>query len=188
MLEVKLDTATPAGKLGDVLRGFGAKVPSAQALVLNRVVTRAKGLVIAAVVDQTSLGKPVIAKAVRPLRASPANPRAGLVTRGGNVSYRYFRAREVAGGVEAEVEGARKTLAGHYFRRSGKPARYVVRRLNGQVFLNRSGKWRGKITVEKSGVYIPAALVEGASRQAFLDVVGRDLPNEIDRELSKLLP
>lgn len=189
MLDIHLDAATPAGRLGDVLQGFGAKVPNAQALVLNRLTTRAKARVIPAVVAQTSLNKLIIVKAVRTLRASPQNLRAALYVRGGNVSYRYFHAREIAGGVEAVVGGHREQLVGHYFRRSGKaPNRRVVKKLNGQVYFNSSGKWRGEITVEKSGVYIPVALIEGQSRQAFLDVVATELPNEIAREITKLLP
>ncbi|WP_375455657.1 hypothetical protein [uncultured Methylobacterium sp.] len=189
MLEITLDTAAGAAGLAKALEGFGHRLPNAQALVLNRVLTRTKARVIPALTAQTGLNRLVIVKAVRMLRASPGNPRAALYTRGGNISYRYFHAREVPGGVEAQVAGHTERLSGHYFRRSGKsPNRHVVKKLNGQVYYNASGKWKGEITVEKSGVFIPYEMVEGATRDAFLDVVAQELPNEIARELTKILP
>jgi len=188
MVEIGLDTAAIAD-LAKRLEGFGHKLPNAQALVLNRVLTRTKARVIPALTEATGLNRLVIVKAVRMRRASPNNLTAALTTRGGNISYRYFHAREVPGGVEAQVAGETERLSGHYFRRSGKaPNRRVVKRLNGQVYFNASGKWKGEIKVEKSGVYIPWKMVDRKTADAFLDVVSLELPNEITRELEKLLP
>ena len=191
MLEVNADQAAIA-KLARDLAGFGPKLPNAQALVVNRVLTRTKARVIPALVQQTGLTKRIIVKAVKMARASPTNGARGyLWTKGGEVSLRYFGAHEVAGGVQYTERGHVETLAGHYFRRSGKsPNRFMVRRLNGQVFYSTSGKWGVKedLRVEKSGLWIPTEMVAGETRKAFLDTIEQDLPGEIAAELMKLLP
>lgn len=168
------------------LEVMGHKAPSATALVLNRIATRTKQRVIPALTHQTGLNKRIIVKAVRQLRASPKNLRAGLVSRGGNISYRYFSAREENGGVVAEVAGRRVTLPGA-FRRSGRaPNRYAVKKLGGQVYINPSRRWRGEIEKQRSGVFIPEEMIAGATLRAFEQVVASELPVEIARELSKL--
>ena len=190
MLDVTADTAA-IGKLARDLSGFGPKLPSAQALVINRVITRTKARVIPTLVQQTGLSKKIIVKAVKTVRASPVNPRGYLYTKGGEISLRYFGAHEVSGGVQYTYKGHVETLEGHYFRRSGRsPNRFMVRRLNSQVFFSTSGRWGVKedLRVEKSHVWIPYEMVDGATRQAFLDTVERDLPLEIASELMKLLP
>ena len=190
MLSVTPDLSEIA-RLATDLAGFGARLPNAQALVINRVITRTKARVIPVLCRQTGLSKKIIVKAVKTLRASPGNPRGALYTRGGEISLRYFGAHEVPGGVQATVKGHVVRYQGHYFRRSGRsPNRYLVRRLNGQVFFSVSGRWGVKedLRVEKSGVFIPVEMIDGATRQAFLDTIAQDLPGEIATELLKLLP
>ncbi|RXF67683.1 hypothetical protein [Hansschlegelia zhihuaiae] len=173
-------------RLAHDLAVFGKRLPNAQALVLNRMVTRARPKVVDAVVEQTGLAKRIIVKAIVPLRASSKNLRAGLVSRGGEISYRFFRAREEGSGVVATVAGRRVFIAGG-FRRSGRaPNRYMVKRLGGQVYVNPSRRWRGEIEKQRSGVWIPEEMARGASREAFDDVVANDLPAEVARELGKL--
>lgn len=190
MLNVTVDTAAIA-KLAQELSAFGPRLPNAQALVVNRVLTRTKARVIPALVQQTGLNKRIIVKAVQMNRASPMNPQGYLWTKGGEISLRYFGAHEIAGGVQFTYKGHVETLDGHYFRRSGKsPNRHAVQRLNGQVFFSTSGKWGVKedLRVEKSHVWIPYEMVDGATAKAFLDTVAQDLPQEIAAELVKLLP
>lgn len=190
MLVVSADDAA-IGRLAQDLASFGPRLPNAQALVVNRVLTRTKARVIPALVQQTGLTKRIIVKAVQMSRASPGNPRGYLWTKGGEISLRYFGAHEVNGGVQYTERGHTEVLGGHYFRRSGRsPNRFVVRKLNGQVFFSSSGKWGvgEDLRVEKSGLWIPREMVDGATRQAFLDTVAHDLPQEIAVELLKLLP
>ncbi|MEE7460689.1 hypothetical protein MFUR16E_04745 [Methylobacterium fujisawaense] len=189
-MEVTIDTAAIA-RLARDLAAFGPKLPNAQALVINRVLTRSKARVIPALVAQTGLNKRIITKAVKMNRASPKIPRGYLWTKGGEVSLRYFGAHEVAGGVQYTERGHVETLQGHYFRRSGRsPNRFMVKRLNKQVYFSTSGKWGVKedLRVQKSGLWIPYETVEGATRRAFLDVVEQELPGQIAAELMKLLP
>lgn len=184
-VSLTLDTK-PIADLALALAAAGKKLPSAQSLVLNRVVTRARAKVVPALTEQTGLSRRIIVKAVRTLRASPQNLRAGLVSRGGEISYRYFRAREEGSGVAATVAGKRVTITGG-FRRSGRaPNRYMVRRLGGQVYVNSSRRWGGEIEMQKSGVYIPEEMVRRESLKAFEDAVVNELPAEIAREIAKI--
>jgi hypothetical protein len=171
------------------LSAFGPRLPNAQANVLNRVLTKTRSAVVPALVRQTGLSKRIIDKAVKPYRASPQNPRVMIITRGGEVSFRYFGAREVPGGVEATVRGQKDFVEGG-FRRSGpRGRRTMVSKLNGQVYVNTDGKrWRGAIRKEKSGVFIPYELVSGQTAATFNRIVDTDLPAEVERELLKLLP
>ncbi len=176
----------PVADLATALAATGKRLPSAQALVLNRVATKARRRVVPALSQQTGLSLRIITKAVRVLRASPANLRSGLVSRGGEISYRFFLAREEGSGVVATVAGERVFIRGG-FRRSGRaPKRFMVKRLGGQVYVNRSRRWKGEIEKQTSGVWIPDEMLRAESLKAFEDVAVNDLPDEIARELAKL--
>lgn len=186
VLTIEVD-AKPIADLAKDLSVFGAKLPNAQALVLNRVTTRARARVVPALTAQSGLNKRTIVRAVRTLRASPSNPRAGLLSRGGDVSYRYFEAREQGSGVIAKVGRERVFIRGG-FRRSGVANRRVISKLNGQVFLNPSRRWRGRIQKQRSDMNIAEQMIVDASQTAFDAVVAQELPTEIARELAKILP
>lgn len=169
----------------EMLAAAGMSAPTSMALVMNRTVTRARPRVVAAVAEKTGIFPKIISKAVRPLRASPTNLRAGLRARGGEISLRYFKAREENGGVVADVAGERVFIWGG-FRRSGRaPNRRMVKRLNKQVYVNPSRRWRGEIEKERSGVFIPITMIEGESREAFEAIISVELPNEVVREIAK---
>ena len=197
MLNITAQTAAVLD-LMKALEPFGARLPNAQANVLNRVGTKTRNAVIPALTKQTGLSKRIITKAVKMARASPQNPRVMLITRGGEISLRYFGAHEEGGGVAATVKGDRMFYAGA-FRRSGpKGRRQMVPKLNGQVYVNEAGgRWgslvkketgKSLIRVKKSGVYIPVATVTGETAKAFWRVVETDMLVEVERELAKLLP
>lgn len=183
-------TAQTTGMEGmKALEVFGKRLPNAQANVLNRMLTKTRSALVPVLTRQTGLSRRIIDKAVRPYRASPQNPHVMLITRGGEISYRYFGAHEVAGGVEATVKGDRVFVPGG-FRRSGpRGRRQMVAKLNGQVYVNIDGKrWRGQIMKEKSGVFIPYEMVSGQTAATFNRMVETDLIVEVERELAKLLP
>ncbi|WP_267355260.1 MULTISPECIES: hypothetical protein [unclassified Methylobacterium] len=171
------------------LAAFSKRLPNAQANVLNRMLTKTRSALIPVLTRQTGLSRRIIDKAVKTYRASPQNPRVMLITRGGEISYRYFGAHEVAGGVEATVKGDKVIVAGG-FRRSGPSGRrQMVSKLNGQVYVNvDGGRWRGAIRKEKSGEYIPYEMVSGQTAATFNRLVELDLMVEVERELAKLLP
>ena len=180
----------PIRELAQSLAVAGKRLPNAAALVMNRVVTRARPKVVKAVAAETGIFPKILTKAVRPLRASPTNLRAGLASRGGEIGLRYFKAREANGGVAADVAGEREFFPGA-FRRSGRaPNRYMVRRLNKQVYVRdtESRRWGAKPIVKQgSGVWIPLKMIEGESRKAFDEVAATELPVQIARELDKIL-
>jgi len=184
-------TAQTAGlrEMMQPLAAFGERLPNAQANALNRTLTKTRSAVLPVLVRQTGLAKRIIDKAMRTARASPQNPRVAIITRGGEVSLRYFGAHEVAGGVEATVRGKKDFIAGG-FRRSGpRGRRTMVTKLNDQAFINvDGGRWRGKIMKEKSGVFIPYDLVSGQTAATFNRMVETDLLQEVEREMAWLLP
>ncbi len=189
-MSLNITAQTPGLKEGmQPLTAFGKRLPNAQANVLNRMLTKTRSAVVPALTRQTGLSRKIIDKAVRPYRASPQNPRVMLITRGGEISLRYFGAHEVPGGVAATVRGKADFVEGG-FRRSGPRGRRVmVAKLNRQVYVNTDGKrWRGHIRVEKSGVFIPYDMVSGQTAATFNRLVVTDLPTEVERELAKLLP
>ncbi|MGU3417648.1 hypothetical protein [Methylobacterium sp. D54C] len=189
-MSLNITAQTPGLKQGmEPLTAFGKRLPNAQANVLNRMLTKTRSAVVPVLTQQTGLSRKIIDKAVRPYRASPQNPRVMLITRGGEISLRYFGAHEVPGGVAATVRGKADFVEGG-FRRSGPRGRRVmVAKLNKQVYVNADGKrWRGRIRVEKSGVFIPYDLVSGQTAATFNRLVQTDLPAEVERELAKLLP
>lgn len=188
MLKIDINTAGILD-LARALEATGKKLPSATALVLNRVGTRTRAVVVPTLTQQTGLSKRIIVKAVKMNRASPQRLRVELYTRGGDISLKYFNPREVPGGVEAVVKGDRVRIAGG-FRRSGRgEGRRLATKLNGHVFVNESGgRWRGHIRKVRSGVLIPAELIRGETRKAFDRVVAEELPREVAKELAKIMP
>lgn len=189
-MSLNITAQTPGLKEGmQPLTAFGKRLPNAQANVLNRMLTKTRSAVVPALVKQTGLTRRIIDKAVRPYRASPQNLHAMIVTRGGQISFRFFGAHEVPGGVAATIRGKADFVEGG-FRRSGPRGRRVmVAKLNRQVYVNTDGKrWRGHIRVEKTGMFIPYELVSGQTAATFNRLVVTDLPAEVERELAKLLP
>ncbi|ACL57420.1 hypothetical protein [Methylobacterium nodulans] len=188
MLSIHLST-TGVMDMARALEVMGKRLPSAQALVLNRVGTRTKAVVVATLPEQTGLPRRIIVKAVKMNRASPNKLRVDIWTRGGDISLKYFHPREEGGSVVARVYGDKVVIAGG-FRRSGRdPNRRMVKKLNGHVYVNTDGgRWRGHIRKVKSGVLIPAEMIRGKTRAAFDEVVHRELPAEIAKELAKILP
>lgn len=187
MLNITAQTAGLASAMKP-LEAFGARLPNAQANVLNRMLTKTRSALLSVLVRQTGLTPRIINKAVKTFRASPQNPRIMLLTRGGEISYRYFGAHEVAGGVEATVKGDKVFVAGGFTRSGPRGRRTKVSKLNGQVYINTDGKrWHGAIRVEKSGEYIPYEFVSGQTAATFNRMVETDLLPEVDREMAKLL-
>lgn len=188
MLDIHLGTAGIMD-MAKALAATGRRLPSAQAMVLNRVGTRVKRIVNDTLPAQTGLSRYTINRAVKMRRASPRNPSVTIWTRGGDISLKYFNPREENGGVSAYIYGHKEVYQGA-FRLSGKaPNRRMVKKLNGHVYENTDGGyWRGHIRKIKSGVLIPAEMIRGKTRQAFEQVVTTELPREVENELARILP
>ena len=166
---------------------------------VNHTGDKARTQVIRALVKQTGLGYGVIKNAVRTGRAWGASEDAekfqegrGSITyvlssKGGDISLKYFKARETRAGVTAAPKGQRKLFAKTFMKGGRFPNRVEAKGLNGHVYL-RTGPKRGPLEFQDSGVIIPAEMLQGASADAFKSVVESDLPPRVMHEISRLAP
>lgn len=106
-------------------------------------------------------------------------------SQGGDISLKYFKARETRKGVTAAPFGKRKLFPGTFMKGGRFPNRVPASGLNGHVY-RRVGKGRGPLEFLNSGVIIPAEMLKGASAKAFNDVVQRDLPPRVMHEIDRL--
>lgn len=97
-------------------------------------------------------------------RATPSNLSYTIHGRGGNVSLRHFKPRETRKGVSAAPWNSRRVFAGSFMRAGWFPNRVPKPSWNKQVFERGTG---GKFRKVKSGLYIPAEMVTGATAAAW---------------------
>ena len=185
-LVVKID-AEQLKRLANVLGALGKDAPAAIARAVNHTGDKARTQMIRTLTAQTGLKRKVIVKALRVTRASAAKGTMEyrIDSAGGNVSLKYFGARETRVGVSAAPWGARRVYAGTFMKGGRFPNR-VALDLNGQVF-KRGGAGRMPIVKQKSGLFIPAEMVKGATADAFTEAVDRDLPDRLAHEIARAL-
>lgn len=135
---------------------------------------------------QTGLRGSTIPRAIHDLPAGGVNSLSySLVTRGGDISLKYFGAREGGAGVTAHPRGQATFERGAFIKSGPKGNRRASPKLDGQVYRNvAGGRWRGKISKVKSGVYIPQEMVRGAVVKAFEGVVGAQLDPAVGRVMA----
>ena len=185
LLEVKLD-ASKIAALASVFSALGKSFPTAIASAINHTGDKAKTQMQRAMVTQTGLRRAVIVKALKVTRASAGSSTYTIRSSGGDISLKYFGARETAAGVSAAPRGVRQTYAGAFMKGGRFPNRVTVAKFNGQVF-KRAGSARNPIVKQKSGVFIPEEMVSGESAASFQAVVDRDLPDRLQHELLRAL-
>lgn len=175
-------------------------------LVLQRAVNRtgdmARTKVIRALSQQTGLPVKVIRKAVKNDKATGAgleratgdifvstgaNLTYVLRTQGGDISLKFFRARETRKGVSAAPRGERKIFPGTFMKGGRFPNRVTAKGLNGHVY-RRTGKGRGPLEFVDSGVTLPVEMLRGASAEAFTSTVEETLPRRVMHEIEFLCP
>lgn len=179
---------------------------------VNHTGDKARTKVIRALVKQTGLGYGVIKRAVRTGNAWGAGADAStfregrgsltyvLSSKGGDISLKYFKARETSAGVTAAPFGKR-ALFPNTFMKGGKfpGSRVEAKGLNGHVYSREGamvprgrGRYKGKmrqpLKFHDSGVIIPAEMLQGATADAFRSVVESDLPPRVMHEISRLAP
>lgn len=149
---------------------------------------------------QTGLPYGVVKKALKVGKASGASITDGEITvrtdanlsyvitsTGGDISLKYFKARETRAGVTAAPRGQRQLFAGTFMKGGRFPNRVTAKGLNGHVY-RRTGKGRGPLELQDSGVIIPAEMISGASASAFTDIVEAELPKRVMHEIEYLAP
>lgn len=166
---------------------------------LNHTGDKARTKVVRALAKQTGLPYGVIRKAVRTGRAWGAGADASqfvqgrgsleyvLSSKGGDISLKYFKARETRAGVSAAPLGQRKIFGGTFIKGGQFPKRKEAAGLNGHVY-QRTSKKRGPLEFQDSGVTIPVEMLKGSAAEAFTAVVNEELPNRVMHEISRLAP
>ncbi|MCG6115090.1 MAG: phage tail protein [Mesorhizobium sp.] len=172
-------------RFADALRSLGdARFRTVGARVVNRTGDMARTQVRRNLTKQTGLQRRTIVKAVRVTRANTASMVYVMRAKGGDVSLKYFKARETRRGVSAAPFGQRKVFASTFIKGGRFPERVSIGK-GGHVFA-RSGAGRTPIIKQKSGVVIPTEMVTGATRSAFETSVRMVLPQRLAHELRRM--
>lgn len=188
------------GGRGDLYK-FDNMLKSLAGPDFNKVVTRAVNRVgdmaysgrgnsvVRTLAKQTGLPHKVIKKAVKVKRATWGNQNFVLTATGGDISLKYFKARETRKGVTAAPFGQRTLFDGTFIKGGHFPNRKIANGLNGQVFdPDRSNSnWGRGAEIVKSGVIIPKEMLQGATEQGWNDIVSKNLPRRFDHELKRML-
>lgn len=160
--------------------------------VLNRAVNRtgdtSRTIVKRTLAKQTGLQQKVIHKALKVRRSSWGRLEYRMLTRGGDISLKYFKARETRKGVSAAPFGKRQVFANSFMKAGKFPRRIIVGKLKGHVFTPASSlkKWGRPMERVKSGVIIPREMVQGDTASAFDEASAKTLPKRVAHEINRL--
>ncbi|WP_316207581.1 hypothetical protein [Bradyrhizobium sp. SZCCHNR3118] len=179
--ELEIDASQIAG-LARTFELAKARAPKAISRAIARTGAMTKTQVVRSLTAQTGLNRQVIVRAVK---AKPGLMSYALLSRGGDVSLKYFGARETRRGVSAAPWNHRQVFAGTFIKGGRFPKR-VPLPFGGQV-MARTGSSRLPIAKRKSGLFIPKEMVSGATAAAFLKTVNTVLPVRLQHELQAIL-
>lgn len=173
-------------RLANLLGAAGNQAPHALRRAVNHTGDKARTVMVRTLTLQTGLKRGVIVRAMKVNRANFGSLVYAIRSKGGNVSLKFFGARETRSGVSAAPKGQRRIYAASFLKGGRFPKR-VPLQMGGHVFIRTGGAPRLPIQKVKSGVYIPNEMVEGATRSAFLSVVSASLPARVEHELMRVL-
>ena len=172
------------------LTAIGPKAPLAMRDTLNREGRKGRVKIRQALVRQTGLPARTIRKAVDPNTTPATTGRLEykMLTRGGEVSLKYYNPRETRSGVTHKSPKRPRMLSGSFTRggsfKKGRKAINPPVSL-GHVWTRRGGKW--PLGKEGSGVTIPVEMVSGESRQQFTAISFR-LSDTLGKQIARWLP
>jgi hypothetical protein len=185
-------------RLHNVLAAAGKSANQAIRRAVNHTGDKARTAVTRELASQTGLKYGLMKRALKVSRASDGGP-SGFVegkgsleyvikAKGGNVGLKYFKPTERGSGVYASPWGEKKFFPGA-FKKSGPTGhRRINPKFHGRVLRNaEGGKWGGKMTEVKSGVFIAGEMVRGQTAAAFYHIVERDLQARLEHELMRVL-
>ncbi|MGF3026705.1 hypothetical protein ACQVP2_28285 [Methylobacterium aquaticum] len=171
-------------------RMAGMNAPLIMGRAINHTGAKVKTAVIRELTKQTGLSRKVIVKAVKTRNASYTKEGGGdgwrLYTRGGDISYKYFKPCETRAGVVVSPAGHRMVLTHAFFKGGQFPNRVTLSKGGGHVFA-RAGKGRLPIVKQVSDVSIPKSLVSAATVQAFNNIISTDLEKRVEHEINYAL-
>lgn len=172
--------------LDELVKRFGGdRVHKIMARTLNREARPVRTQVVNALTPQTGLPRGVLLRAVRETKAGSAGLEYRLRSQGGDVRLKFFKARETAKGVSAAPWNARKVYA-RTFIKGGRFPNRVALKMGGNVFIRAPGARRFPIKLERSGLYIPEEMIQGASLRAWTvtsNRIGARVAAEVLRQL-----
>lgn len=179
MLEID---ARQIDHLAELFKLAEHKAPAAITRAIKRTGDMTATRVVRSLTKQTGLKRQVI---VRAIKKQPAGMTYSLKSRGGNISLKYFGARETRKGVSAAPWNKRRVFSG-VFMKGGRFPHRVALNMGGQAFA-RTGAGRVPIARQKSGLFIPTEMVSGATRAEFLRTVAAVLPVRLKHEIGAIL-
>lgn len=186
-MEITVKTNSRLQAYAQELAQIASRAPNEMAKSLNRVGNALRQQTIAAEARQTGLPQKVIRNAQQAQRADAANLRYRITAAGGNIALRFFRAREVNGGVASNPLAAYRFSPSAFIRGGQSSNRVPIRLGGGSNVYQREGKGRGPLRMLRSNVFLGEQLVQGQTAQAFEH--GADLAAAVVmRDLAKLLP
>lgn len=185
LLSLKLDTSA-IKRIENALSLAAKRAPDAARRAINWTGDRARTRIAPALTTQTGLKRGTINRFMHVTRANFGALMYRITGRGGNVSLKYFGARETRKGVSAAPWGSRRVYASTFMRGGRFPHRVAAPGLHGQVFA-RVGRGRLPIAKQKSGLFIPEEMVSGASAAAFDQAVASLLPARVEHEVAAIL-
>ena len=165
---------------------------------LNQVGVDARKEIIKAEARETGLSTRILGRALHETKASVEVPQYVITSAGGEISLKYFGAKETREGVSAKPWGKRVVFPGTFMKAgSFAQERVTVQRWNGQVF-RRTGAQTGNLRpnskrrmdeFEKvtSGVVIPREMIRGEPLKAF-ETMASQLEGVVLRRLGQLAP
>lgn len=157
--------------------------------VLQRAVARAGDMtrtqVYRSLTQQTGLPRKTIVKAIKVTRPSWTNLSYTMTATGGDISLKYFSARETRKGVSARPWNKRQVFPGTFIKGGRFPSRTGV--VGGGHAFRRTSASRFPIEIVKSGLYIPTEMVSGATKAAFETVGMKGLQQRVEHEIGRLL-
>jgi hypothetical protein len=181
IFDINID-AEAIARIEATMRAGANRTSDAIRRAINRSGDMARTQVVKTLVKQTGLKYGTIHRAVVPTRANYGSLIYKLRAVGGNVSLKYFGARETRAGVTAAPWGVRHLYAGAFISGGQFPNRVPIKGLYGHVF-QRAGGSRLPIEKLKSGVFIPKEMDEGDSAAAFMGTVKAVLPRRVEHEV-----
>lgn len=164
-----------------LFRNAGNQAPHAIRRALNHTGDKTRTAMVRALTAQTGLKRGTIVRALKVIRANYGSLEYRIYSRGGNVSIKYFGAKETAGGVVSK-----RGVFPRAFMKGGRFPNRVALKLGGHAY-ERTGKARLPIRRVKSGVFIPKEMTSGDTAAQFHASVAAFLPDRIAHELNALL-
>lgn len=153
-------------RIANIFAAAGKHAPLALVRGINQTGNKTRTGMVRALVGQSGLKHKTINKALKKKSAYGSNFAYEINSRGGNISLKYFNAKESRGGVTAHPWASAQRYSNAFIKGGRFPNRKEATGLGGHVF-QRAGKARLKINKVKSNLFIPTEMTTGATEATF---------------------